>query len=153
MINIKSEKGITLVTLVITVVLLVLVTTILATNSYTSMNLSRLTKLNNDIQALDDRVSAYFVENDKLPIIESEKYEYPAGFGKGISDRGAYDGPDYYTIDLALLDNLSLNYGEDTATSGTDKYVINEKSHTIYYLAGIEYNGTVYHTTVSEKLF
>ncbi len=151
MIKVKSEKGITLVTLIITVILLVLVTCILAMNSYTSMNLSKLTRLNNDIQALDDRVSAYFVKNGKLPIKEGEKYEYPTNFDKGMSDRGSYDDNNYYAIDLSLLDNLSLNYG--TASTGKDKYIINEKSHAIYYLEGITYEGTVYHTTVTEKMF
>lgn len=60
--NIKEEKGITLITLIITVILMVIVTTILATNSYTSLQLSNLTRLQNDIEVLDSRIASYFIQ-------------------------------------------------------------------------------------------
>lgn len=140
----KNEKGITLITLLVTVVLLAIITTSLATNSYDSMQLSKLTKLENDIEALNDRVAVYFVENDSLPIIGDAytKSELKTAFGS-VS---ANDGDEYYIIDLSLLDNLTLNYGEEYLTSGTDSYIINTESHIIYYLQGITYKGDTYYT-------
>ena len=134
---IKNENGISLVTLVITVILLVIITGTLATNSYRSLQLSNLTRLQNDIEALNDRVASYFVQNGKLPIIESNSYT-KQDLRKTLNDMSMNDGDTYYEIDMSLLDNISLN--------NNDIYVINEETHVIYYLKGINYEGKEYHT-------
>ncbi len=64
-----------------------------------------------------------------------------------INNLAMSDGDIYYVIDLSLLDNLTLNYGKDYQIDGAlDAYVINEDSHVIYHLKGIEYKGELYHT-------
>ena len=134
--KIKSEKGITLTTLVITVMLLIVVTAAIARHSYTSMQVSRLARLQNDIEQLNDRVAAYYVANGKLPIDERESPK--------AKDMSVNDGENYYTIQQDKLDNLSLNYGKGKTSD--DIYLINEKTHVVYYYAGIEYDGKDYHT-------
>lgn len=150
--NIKEENGITLITLVITVILMVIVTTILATNSYTSLQLSNLTKLQNDIEVLDSRIASYFIENGELPILTTTGHKLSklelASKIKGIS---ANDGDYYYTIDISQLDNITLNYGDGYRAVTNDRYIINEKSHIIYYLEGVYYDGDRYHTVGSNK--
>ena len=66
--TLKIEKGITLITLIITVLILVIITSAMAVNSHNSNELSKITKLQNDINALESRVASYFVEFDELPI-------------------------------------------------------------------------------------
>lgn len=142
---IKNEKAITMITLVVTVVVLVIITGTLATNAYDSTQLSKLTKLDNDIKALNDRIAAYYVEHEELPIYGNA---YKKADLKGdIADLSGNDGEDYYTIDLSQLDNITLNYGEDYLALSENSYIINEESHVIYYLKGIKYKGIVYHTT------
>ncbi len=141
----KNEKGITLITLVITIVILATLTITLASNSYDSTQLSKLTKLDNDIKVLNDRVAVYYVENEKLPI-------YGNAYSKDtlkeiIGDLSGNDGNEYYTIDLSLLDNLTLNYGQDYLSFGGDSYIINVESHIIYHIEGISYKGEIYHTS------
>lgn len=136
----KGEKGITMLTLVITIMVLVIITGTLATNAYNSVELSKLTRLENDIKMLEDRVAVYYVKNDTLPITEAEPYK-KASLSLRINDLSENDGEDYYVIDLSKLDNLTLNYGRNST-----EYIINEESHVIYHLSGITYNGKIYHT-------
>ena len=49
----------------------------------------------------------------------------------------------FYIIDIESLENLTLNYGKgyekektDKLSQETDIYVVNEKSHNIYYIKG-----------------
>lgn len=143
--NIKEEKGITLITLIITVIILVIVTTILATNSYTSLQLSNLTRLQNDIEVLDSRIASYFIQSGELPV----KLDYTISkseLSSKIKGDFVNDGDIYYTIDLSKLDNITLNYGKGYQDLNNDRYIINEKSHVIYYLEGVKYNGDTYHT-------
>ena len=142
--KIKSEKGITLATLVITVMLLIVVTAAIARHTYTSMQVSRLAKLQNDIEQLNDRVAAYYVANGKLPIDERESPKAKGELSSEIKDMSVNDGENYYTIQQDKLDNLSLNYGK--GETSYDIYLINEKTHVIYYYEGIEYDGKDYHT-------
>ena len=144
--NIKNEKGITLITLVITMILLVIITSALARNSHSSLQLSNLTKMQNDIEILNDRIAAYYVKNNKLPVNGQTMTKNEV---KALVDEvSSYDEGNYYVIDIEKLDNTTLNYGHEynLGQSATDKYVINETTHMVYYLKGITYEGAVYHT-------
>ncbi len=142
--KIKKEKGITLAILVITVFILIIITSVMARNSFSSITISKLTRLQNDIEQLNDRVAAYYVETGKLPINEEETPMNKVDLSSVLNDMSINDGENYYTIDLNKLDNLSLNYGKGKKTN--DKYIINEETHVVYYYLGIEYEGEKYHT-------
>ena len=141
---IKNENGPTMITLAVTALLLMIITGTLATNSYDSTQIAKLTKLDNDIKALNDRIAAYYVEHEELPIMGNPYSKND--LRNVISDLSGNDGDEYYTIDLSLLDNITLNYGEDYAALSENSYIINTESHVIYYLQGIRYKGVVYHT-------
>ena len=143
--KVKSEKGITMVVLVITVLLLMIVTASLATHSYDSLQLSHLTKLDNDIETLNNRVASYYVEHGNLPILDGVMTKEDVS--KYISDLSRNDGEKYYIIDLGELDNITLNYGKGYLSRSTDSYIINEESHIIYYLKGIYYDDEMHYTT------
>lgn len=147
--KIKSENGITMITLVVTILVLVLITGTLATNAYDSTQISKLTKLDNDINALNDRIATYYVENEELPTYGNAYTK--TNLKSVISDLSENDGDEYYTIDLSKLDNLTLNYGEDYLTLSENSYIINVESHMIYYLKGITYKGVTYHTVGSSS--
>ena len=46
---------------------------------------------------------------------------------------------------MKKLDNLTLNNLKDTRNS-SDRYIVNEQSHTIYYQKGVLLDGKVYYT-------
>ena len=147
---IKKEKGITLITLVITVVLLIIITGTLATKSMTNLQLSNLTRLQNDIEALNDRIAAYYVKCGELPYGRyKENSIQKSALESVLNDMSNNDGDVYYTIDLLELDNLSLNYGEGYESMSEDRYIMNQKSHVVYYIKGINYDGQKYHTVGS----
>ena len=142
--KVKSEKGITLTVLILTVMILIIITSVMARNSFSSISISKLTKLQNDIEQLNDRIATYYVGTGKLPINESETPMTKVDLSNVLNDMSINDGDKYYTIDLSKLDNLSLNYGK--GKKANDKYIINEETHVVYYYAGIEYDGEKYHT-------
>lgn len=143
---IRKEQGITLITLIITVLLLMIVTGVLVMNSHTSLQLSNLTRLQNDIEAINNRVASYYVKNGELPIYQDD-VKSKSELLSVLNDMSINDGDTYYTIDIEELGNISLNYGKAyQSTSTTDKYIINEETHVVYYLKGIHYEGKEYHT-------
>lgn len=152
----KNEKGITLLTLVITVVLMLIITATMINNSSTSVHLSKLTRLQNDIEMLNDRIEYYYVREGKLPLYKEDNTDYiltKSMLNGKITGLAASDGENYYIIDIGVLKeqaNMSnLNYGNrwnSTSPSETDKYIINEKTHIVYYVKGINFEGEMYHT-------
>ena len=140
----KNERGVTLIILILTILVLIIITSMLVSNSFNSIEVSNLAKLNSDIKALEDRVASYYVKNNTLPI-----------FGGLISkndiiniidDLNSDDGDKYYALDLNKLDNPTLYYGQGYTVPNEDMYIINTETHTVYYLKGITYEGIKYHT-------
>lgn len=138
----KKENGITLVSLIITIVLMFIIA---GTTVYTSMDrfeINKLKKMYNDIELLSDKVASYYLKYNVLPI--KEQYSTTLNFDKNANDSG-----DYYIIDLEALEGISLNYGKEgfeSPNESDDVYIINEKTHQIYYVKGIEMKGLTYHT-------
>lgn len=94
----------------------------------------KLNKLNNvykDIDIIEERVTIYYLNNGNIPI-KGESID----FNDSINPN---DDNNFYEIDLEKLENLSINYGKKEY-GDKDIYIINEQSHTIYYLDGVTYN-------------
>lgn len=100
---------------------------------------SELNNMYKDINALDNKIALYYLDYGKLPIIEERVIEFK---DKSINPN---DNETFYEIDLNKLDNLNLFYG-DKILGYDDIYIINEDSHTIYYLKGCTYNGKTIYT-------
>ena len=99
-------------------------------------------ELNNmykDISILEDKIALYYLDYENLPIIQDKKIEFKD------KSTNPNDNDNYYEIDLNRLENLKLFYG-DKKLGINDIYIINEQSHTVYYLQGYEYNGKKVYT-------
>ncbi len=99
-----------------------------------------LNKLNNvykDIDIIEERVTIYYLNNGNIPIKEGN-----ITFNHSINPN---DNNNFYEIDLNKLENLSINYGKKEY-GNQDIYIINEQSHTIYYLNGVEYNNQKFYS-------
>lgn len=93
-----------------------------------------LNKLNNvykDINIIEERVAIYYLNNGNIPIKNNN-----INFNYSINPN---DNDKFYEIDLEKLENLSINYGKKEY-GDNDIYIINEQSHTVYYLKGTNYN-------------
>ena len=154
-INLKSNKGITMIVLSIAIIILAIVTSMLTYYSSDAIEIKKLNNMYNDIEVLTQKVSMYFYENDKIPALV-QYLDAEDIIGKQKSN---LDNKIYYVIDLSKLQNLELNFGKEfkkvkTEYSNsdfdikeyTDIYIINEQSHNIYYVKGIGVEGKKYNT-------
>lgn len=152
--KLKSNKGITMIVLSIAIIILAILTSMLTYYSTDAIEIKRLNNMYNDIEQLQEKVSIYFYENEKIPIL----VEYPEVAEILAEQRRNLDGDKYYVLDLTKLKNVELNYGKDFETINKDYtsaefeisnykdvYVINEESHNIYYLQGLEVEEKLYH--------
>lgn len=146
---IKKEKGITLVSLIITIVLMLIVSSTVIHVSLDRFEVNNLNKMKNDIELLEDKVSNYYLKYGVLPVLRDntnakKQYTYTTlNFQKNSLDNNIY-----YIIDLEAMEGISLNYGKEgyeNPNTSDDVYIINELTHTIYYVKGIELDGETYH--------
>ncbi len=146
----KSEKGITLITLSITIILMMIMTFTLTVNMAPYKEQTNKKNFETDIEVLNEEITQYYARTKELPVVN--KYN---DLEMITSIKNANDNDIYYVIDLKALD-VKLNNGADYSNilaKGTkdiekadnvrDVYIINEQSHTIYYPAGVEYGGRV----------
>lgn len=152
----KNNKGITLVSLIITIVVMVIISSVTLYTSMDRFKLNELEKLYNDIRFLSDKVSNYYLKYNGLPVLRDKysneiiKYTYfTLEFEKNEADN-----ENYYIIDLEAIGGLSLSYGKEgfeNPNESDDVFIINEKTHQIYYVKGIESEGVV-HYTILDKI-
>lgn len=139
---IKKEKGIALVSLIITIILMTILASTVVYMSLDRFEINNYRKMINDIELLQDKVSNYYLKYGELPV--KIKYNSPLEFDTNIAD-----DMNYYIIDLNVMEGISLNYGEygfQNPNTSNDVYIINEKTHTIYYVKGIEFDGDMYYS-------
>ena len=155
--NLKNQKGINMITLSIAVIILVIITSVLVYNAKDSVKVKTLKNLYNDIEQLNNKVSAYYLEHGDIP--KSAKYENLFLSTAESNQVNPNNGDDFYVINLKALEGVSLNYGRDfNSVSSTDStvvalndiYIINDVSHQIYYPRGIEVEGKTYYTEPDE---
>ncbi len=143
-----STKAITLVTLALTIVLILLISGTMGYYTKSGLDLQKVTNMYNDIEQLQSKIDDYYIKNNELPVIK-DLGEINFAHSSNVNDNEIY-----YIIDLSKLANINLNYGRNFENikssnilgSYTDIYIINEKTHTIYYLEGIKYENKIYYT-------
>ncbi len=107
-------------------------------------NTEELNDMYEDIYILDDKITTYYSKNGKLPILENETVEVPSDMEKNPNDN-----ENYYVIDLSQMENVSLSFGSgfnNYQEGNKDVYIVNEKSHQVYYLKGINFKDKNYYT-------
>lgn len=117
--NIKNTKGITLISMILTVIVLLIIVGTISYSSRNSLQKKKLDNFFNDIDALNDAVSVYYIKNGVLPVyysnydVNGNQVEY-----KEINIDNTYlnipkfdydDVTSYYILDISKLENISLN--------------------------------------------
>lgn len=150
--KLKDNKGITLVSLMFAIVIMFIISSILIYNIQTGAKTKSLNNMYNDINILKSKIETYYSKHESIPILQ-DLYSNISN----ISEINANDNENYYVIDLEALENVKLNYGKDyeiykqgANSELTDIYVINEQSHNIYYVKGIQIDGITYYTIPGE---
>ena len=149
---IKSQKGVTLIVLVITIVVLGVLSFTVIANIDGLTSARNKTNFEEDINKLAEAVEQYYARNKELPI--ANIYTNTSML-EGIKNTN--DNDKYYVLDIIKMIEYNLHYGKDylsikkldvseDASHYTDVYIINKASHTIYYPKGITYDGEVHYS-------
>ena len=145
--KLRQEKGITMMALVVTIIILLILTRVLVFNTQDSVYIKRLNNLYSDIELLRSKTDEYYNEYGQIPA--KIKYTNIGTLKNVLSTKN--DTGDFYVIDLEAMEGITLNYGKDyenvknlpkneetNANNYTDLYIINENSHNIFFVRGIE---------------
>ena len=167
--NMKNNKGVTLISLMLTVIVILILTSAMIYNTKNQLEMRKVQNLNLDIENLNAKVDDYYLKYGELPILCN--YIGKADFENSLNQKAqshnnsqlnrtlnVNDGDSYAVIDLEKLGSLTLNYGYDdqyselktnkqvTASNVEDEiYVINTKTHQIYFPHGIFVEGMMYY--------
>ena len=136
----KNNRGVTLITMVITIIVMLILTTTILFSVTNRMSSQMVDNLYSDLTILRDKVNLYYLKYGKLPL--GEEYITISQIPTNILNPND-EGSKYYVIDVNAIENLSLN-------NANDIYVINEGTHTIYYPSGVEYEGVTYYRLPEE---
>lgn len=143
--RLKRENGISMISLVITIIILVILTNVLVYNAKDSIYLKKLNNMYSDLELLREKVSEYYNEYGKIPA--KTKYTNISDLQNANVLSEKNDIGDFYVIDLEAMKGLTLTYGkqyeliknnESNANNYKDIYIINENSHNIFYVKGVE---------------
>ena len=136
----KSQRGVTLIILVITIIIIAILTGAAIRKMDTGKDIRNYNYMCADIELLKNKVLAYYNENG-IATITRTSFNEKSTIGSQASAR---DNDNYYAIDLNKLYNITLNYGGGTASNG-DIYIVNEQSLEVYYLNGVDFEGITYY--------
>ena len=155
----KDQKGINLISLSLTVMIILILTSMIIYNVKDNLRLEKLRNMQADIENLRDKVSSYYSQYGEIPADITVEYENIQKLRDAGLISQAVDIGDFYVVDLSAMENVTLNYGKDykkiqngEVTSAedinelTDLYIINEVSHNIFYVKGVEIDGEKFYT-------
>jgi len=151
----KFNRGITLISLIITIVVMLIITSTTITVSYDRFEINNFNKMENDIELLSDKVENYYLKYNGLPTIKDDTGNFVEYTYTTLEfEKNANDNEKYYILDLSAMEEVALNYGKEgynNVNSSDDVYIINEKSYQIYYVRGIKVKQAKYHTVSMGK--
>lgn len=128
-----GKRGVSLISLVISLVVMLIIAATLIYTGIESTKTEKASKINADIQALQDSVNNYYMKNYTIPVIyineDKKELEHSLMISILGEDRNIDDEDIYYILDISKLENVTLS-GE--TQRGT--FIINDVTHTVYYI-------------------
>lgn len=150
--NFKNEKGITMISLVVTITIMITLVVTVSASIRPTIELRAYNAIKEDIIRLSEEVKLFYLNNGVLPVNSSKTYLL-SDYGIPTKDINPNDGGNYYFIKISLLSGVELNEGAGNKNNDYDTddvYVVNEKSLTIYYLKGAVLDGNKHYTIVDD---
>ena len=131
MINIKNNKGITLLAEVMTVAVLVMIIAIISYSSMSSLQVRKLNNMYADIVNIQEKAANYYLKYGEAPVDKTAPVSVSSvpDVQKNVND----EADKYYKVDMSKLLNITLN-NEQT---DEEYYFMNEKTLTTYYSTGV----------------
>lgn len=129
--KLRTNKGITMITVVVALVLMVILTTVSITSVNDGTEFKKYSLMCSDIEQLENKILYFHREYGELPIGEKVA-SIPDAINNGNS---------FYKINMNKLSGITLNLGDID-----DIYIVDLKTFEVYYLNGVEYDGEIYYT-------
>lgn len=126
----NSQKGITIISLVVTIIVLLILATVIVTDTDTGAEYKKYKLMCADVELLEDKILIYYNEYGELPVTEN-KVDVPETIKK--------DEHEFKQIDVSKLKNITLNYEANS-------FIIDTTSFEVYYKNGINYENVTYYT-------
>ena len=138
--RLKSKKGITIISLIVTIVVMLILTATIISDTYTGSDYKKYKNMCSDIDLLEDKILMYYKQYGNLPLASETSKTIP-------KDEAFNPEHTYCEIDINKLKNITLNYGKKEDDNDINNiFVIDTDNFEVYYLKGIEYEGTIYYT-------
>ena len=162
MLNIKNNKGITLMALVITIIIILILASITVNQGYGLIKEAKIQNLETNLLAIRAKAKEYgenvdaknWAEEDETEKQNKNEEEFINTYKLNLFDASgkAWDDPEYtyYSLDKESFDNMDLSEIYD---DNDEEYIIGYKTSDlseieIIYAEGIEYNDkTIYSLT------
>lgn len=132
--NMKNQKGVTMVAEVLTIVIFMLLIGTITYSSFSSFQVRELNDMYSDILTIQEKAANYYLKYGEAPVKSDEKIDINT-LGTVLNQLNPQDDEnEYYKVDFEKLLNVSLNNEQ------TDKeyYIINAATLTVYYIPGVE---------------
>lgn len=162
--SLNNQKGVSLTSLAVAIIVILILTSVTLYNATGNIKISKLKGMQTDIENLTDRVSSYYAQYGKLPVNTNIEYTNINNIRNAGVISSATDTGKFYAIDLAAMENITLNYGQDyekikNGEASTQEqvnqllnlYIINETSHNIFYVEGIKVDNDVFYTNYTAE--
>ena len=137
----KKNKGITLVSLVVTIVIILILSTIIIRNTYTGSDYRRYKLMCADVELLEDKILIYYNKYGNLPLITENGQVMLESMPEGLASLLDTENHEYWKIDVTKLSGITLNFGDEE-----DIFIIDTTTFEVYYLNGVEYDAKIYYT-------
>ena len=136
--KLKSQSGVTMITMILTIIVLALLLGATVTNMDIGTDIRNYNYMCADIELLEAKIMTYYNKNEDIPVTGGEIVNAEKTLGVEAK------GDNYFQVDISKLYNITLNYGGGTLEN-QDIYIINERTHEVYYLKGTYFEDTLYH--------
>jgi len=140
--KLKEEKGITLIALVVTLVVLSIMVTAMTSGVRTSLESRNFNNIQEEIKNLEEATKLYYEHNNGLP--DSIKKIIATNPGVLTGEFYVIQGDNTQAYSDLGLSFDKFYYGKGTVAN-EDVYCIHTTTLDVYYLKGIEINGTKYY--------
>ena len=128
--KIKSNKGITIISLIIAIIILLILATVTITSTDTGSEYRRYKLMCNDIDLIEDKILYFYRQYGELPI--KNEIVFPEEINNSHK---------FFEININKLDNITLNYGD-----AEDVFIVDSTTFEVYYLNGIKYEEQICYT-------
>ncbi|MDO4283124.1 MAG: hypothetical protein Q4D02_05735 [Clostridia bacterium] len=160
--GLNQKRGVTLTVLAITIVIMVILASTVIINIGDSVTDTKKTTYATDLKTIEDAVSMYYIQNNKMPSDEEALSEQEILNLSGnenmtlLREELSLNGDDHENLNLGSFYKVDLSkIGIEGASkglgTGNDIYVVSYSSLKVYYLAGLNADGTKYFS-LSSKL-